>query len=129
MFRRRKDQRQVFLVHPGGPYWKNKDAGTWSIPKGEYGEKEDPLDAAKREFEEETGIEPAGEFVSLNQMKQPDGEIVRAWAVDGDCSSQAIRSNTVRSSTNWRRAPFPTSDTSLLPRFGRIHRSRQCCHP
>jgi predicted NUDIX family NTP pyrophosphohydrolase len=65
MFRRRKDQLQVFLVHPGGPYWKNKDAGAWSIPKGEHGEKEDPLDAAKREFEDGVAPEvrpPAGIF-------------------------------------------------------------------
>jgi|SRR5208283_4846410 len=66
----------------------------WSIPKCEYGEQEDPLDAAKREFEEETGIKPAGEFVSLDQMKQPGGKIVRVWAVEGDCWSEAIRSNT-----------------------------------
>jgi predicted NUDIX family NTP pyrophosphohydrolase len=113
MFRRRKDQLQVFLVHPGGPFWKNKDAGAWSIPKGEYGEKEDPLDAAKREFEEETGIKPAGEFVSLDQMKQPGGKIVRVWAVEGDCSSQAIRSNTF--SMEWppksgRQQEFPEVD-------------------
>jgi predicted NUDIX family NTP pyrophosphohydrolase len=113
MFRRRKDQLQVFLVHPGGPFWKNKDAGAWSIPKGEYGEEEDPLDAAKREFEEETGIKPTGEFVSLDQMKQPGGKIVRAWAVEGDCSSQAIRSNTF--SMEWppksgRQQEFPEVD-------------------
>ncbi len=113
MFRRRKDQLQVFLVHPGGPFWKNKDAGAWSIPKGEYGEKEDPLDAAKREFEEETGIKPAGEFILLDQMKQPGGKIVSAWAVEGDCSSKAIRSNTF--SMEWppksgRQQEFPEVD-------------------
>src|SRR5260370_29175712 len=95
MFRRRKDRLQGFLVHPGGPFWKNKDAGAWSIPKGEYREKEDPLDAARRELEEETGIKPAGEVVSLDQMNQPGGHIDRAWAVEGDYSSAAIRRHTL----------------------------------
>jgi predicted NUDIX family NTP pyrophosphohydrolase len=113
MFRRTRYQLQVFLVHPGGPFWKNKDAGAWSIPKGEYGENEDPLDAAKREFEEETGIKPAGEFISLDQMKQPGGKIVSAWAVEGDCSSKAIRSNAF--SMEWppksgRQQEFPEVD-------------------
>ena len=67
MFRRRQDAIEVFLVHPGGPFWAKKDLGAWTLPKGEYGEGEDPLDAAKREFEEETGIQPQGEFISLGQ--------------------------------------------------------------
>ena len=113
MFRRRKDQLQVFLVHPGGFFWKNKDAGTWSIPKGEYGENEDPLDAAKREFEEETGIKAAGEFIPLDQMKQPGGKIVSAWAVECNGSSKPIRSNTF--SMEWppksgRQQEFPEVD-------------------
>jgi predicted NUDIX family NTP pyrophosphohydrolase len=94
MFRRREAQVEVFLVHPGGPFWQKKDAGAWSIPKGECAEGENPLDAAKREFEEETGIKPGGEFISLDQIKQPSGKVITAWAFEGDCSTTAIRSNT-----------------------------------
>ena len=94
MFRGRDYDLQVFLVHPGGPFWKKKDVGAWSIPKGEYEEGEDPLEAAKREFEEETGIKPAGEFLTLDRIKQPSGKIITAWAFEGDCSPEKIRSNT-----------------------------------
>jgi len=93
MFRRRNSRLQVLLVHPGGPFWKNKDAGAWSIPKGECGEGEDPLDAAKREFEEETGIKPDGQFITLGEVKQSGGKIISAWAFEGDCSTAEIRSN------------------------------------
>jgi predicted NUDIX family NTP pyrophosphohydrolase len=94
MFRRCDAGVQVFLVHPGGPFWKKKDEGAWSIPKGEYAEGENPLDAAKREFEEETGIKPVGEFIALDQIKQPSGKVITAWAFEGDCSPKEIRSNT-----------------------------------
>jgi predicted NUDIX family NTP pyrophosphohydrolase len=94
MFRRCDAETQVFLVHPGGPFWKKKDHGAWSIPKGEYEKGEDPLDAAKREFEEETGIKPEGEFIALDQVKQPSGKIIAAWAFEGDCSPKELRSNT-----------------------------------
>lgn len=94
MFRRRDSNLQVFLVHPGGPFWAKKDAGAWSIPKGEYEEGEDPLEAAKREFEEETGIKADGDFISLGQTKQPSGKIISAWAFEGDCSPAEVRSNT-----------------------------------
>jgi predicted NUDIX family NTP pyrophosphohydrolase len=94
MFRRRDGQLQVLLAHPGGPFWKKKDAGAWSIPKGEYDEGEHPLDAAKREFEEETGIKPHGEFIPLDQIKQPSGKVITAWGFEGNCSPTEIRSNT-----------------------------------
>jgi predicted NUDIX family NTP pyrophosphohydrolase len=94
MFRRRDSNLQVFLVHPGGPFWREKDAGAWSIPKGEYEEGEDPLEAAKREFREETGIKPDGEFVALGQTKQSGGKVISAWAFEGDCSPAEVRSNT-----------------------------------
>jgi len=84
----------VFLVHPGGPFWARKDLSSWSIPKGEYHEGEEPLDAAKREFEEETGFAVDGDFKALNPLKQPSGKIVRAWALEGDCDAAAIKSNT-----------------------------------
>lgn len=94
MFRRCKSELQVFLVHPGGPFWRNKDAGAWSIPKGEYHEEEDPLQAAKREFEEETGFRVDGKFVALGQITQPGGKVVTGWAFEGDCSPTEVRSNT-----------------------------------
>lgn len=84
----------MLLVHPGGPYWKKKDEAEWSIPKGEYDQAEDPLDAAKREFEEETGIKPHGNFMALDQIKQPSGKVITAWGFEGDCSPSEIRSNT-----------------------------------
>ncbi len=113
MFRRSGADLQVFLVHPGGPFWKKKDLGAWSIPKGEYEKGEDPLDAANREFEEETGIKPEGEFIALDQMKQPSGKVITAWAFEGDCSPKALRSNTF--SMEWppksgRKQEFPEVD-------------------
>src|SRR6478735_1492226 len=85
---------RVLLVHPGGPFWKNKDAGAWSIPKGELDEGEDLLAAAVREFEEETGTKPAGDFLKLTPITQKSGKIVHAWAVAGDLDPAAIKSNT-----------------------------------
>lgn len=94
MYRRRLGALQVFLVHPGGPFWAGKDQGSWSIPKGEYPPQEDSLAAARREFTEETGFPVAGEFRRLTPLKQPSGKIIEAWAVQGDCDPDAIRSNT-----------------------------------
>jgi predicted NUDIX family NTP pyrophosphohydrolase len=91
---RRREKLEVFLVHPGGPFWAKKDAGAWSIPKGEYRPGDDPLAAARREFREETGFSVAGEFIPLTPIKQPSGKIIQAWAVEGDCDAGAIRSNT-----------------------------------
>jgi predicted NUDIX family NTP pyrophosphohydrolase len=94
MFRRRGGGVEFFLVHPGGPFWRKKDMGTWSIPKGEYTEEEEPLEAAKREFQEETGIVPRGDFVSLGEIKQPGGKVITAWAFEGDGEPREISSNT-----------------------------------
>ena len=93
MYRLRESEVEVFLVHPGGPFWAKKDAGAWSIPKGEYAAGEDPLDAARREFAEETGFEPSGEFVALGTIRQAGGKLVSVWAVEGDCDPGQIRSN------------------------------------
>jgi predicted NUDIX family NTP pyrophosphohydrolase len=94
LYRRRNDALEVFLVHPGGPFWRNKDVGAWSIPKGEYGFGDDPLAAARREFEEETGfVPPAGEWRSLSEVKLSSGKVITAWAVEGDCDADVIRSN------------------------------------
>ena len=84
---------QVFLVHPGGPFWKNKDDGAWSVPKGEYEDNEDPLTAAKREFYEETGHDIEEDFIELKPIKQKSGKIVQAWAIEGDIDPANIKSN------------------------------------
>ena len=90
---RRKSNLEVFLVHPGGPLWTKKDLGAWSIPKGEFDE-EEPLLAAKREFQEETGFDaPQGEYISLKQVTQKSGKIVHAWAVEGEVDAEHIHSN------------------------------------
>ena len=94
MYRMQDGTLQVLLAHPGGPYFKNKDEGAWSIPKGEVEPGEDLLDTAKREFEEETAITPAGPFIALSPVKQKGGKIVHAWAFKGDCDPGAIVSNT-----------------------------------
>src|SRR5512143_3024356 len=94
MYRRRRGVLEVFLVHPGGPFWQKKDAGSWSIPKGEYVAGEDPLEEAKREFQEETSLKASGEFIPLTPRKQPSGKIIRAWAFEGDGDASAIKSNT-----------------------------------
>jgi predicted NUDIX family NTP pyrophosphohydrolase len=86
---------QVLLGHMGGPYWARKDAGAWTIPKGEYAPDEDPLNAARREFEEETGVAPpASDFVDLGEVRQSGGKVVRAWATEGDLDAATLTSNT-----------------------------------
>ena len=85
---------EVFLVHPGGPFWASKDKGSWSIPKGEFEASEDPLAAARREFTEETGFTASGEFKRLTPLKQKSGKIVHAWAVQFDCDPTLVKSNT-----------------------------------
>ena len=81
-------------MHPGGPLWAKKDPGAWSIPKGQYLDDEMPLEAAKREFEEETGFAADGNFIELGALKQPSGKIVTAWAFEGDCDPSKLKSNT-----------------------------------
>src|SRR5213079_2761459 len=90
MYRFRDGRLQVLLAHPGGPFFKNKDEGAWTIPKGEPDEGEDLLETAKREFAEETGIAPAGPFTALTSVKQKGGKVVHAWAFEGDCDPAAI---------------------------------------
>jgi predicted NUDIX family NTP pyrophosphohydrolase len=94
LYRIIKNNLEVFLVHPGGPYWEKKDDSAWSIPKGEFEAGEYPLAAAKREFKEETGSDVAGEFIALTPLKQPSGKLVYAWAVEGNIDSASIKSNT-----------------------------------
>jgi predicted NUDIX family NTP pyrophosphohydrolase len=96
LYRRTNQQPEFFLVHPGGPFWKGKDKGAWSIPKGEYPEDEEPLAAAKREFEEETGTKMKGKFIELQPVKQKGGKLVLAWAVEGDIDAESIVSNSYK---------------------------------
>jgi predicted NUDIX family NTP pyrophosphohydrolase len=93
LYRKNDNQLEVFLVHPGGPFFKNKDRGAWSIPKGEFLKDEDPLAAAKREFFEETGQSIDGYFIPLNPAMLKGGKMVYAWAVEGDIDPQTIFSN------------------------------------
>jgi predicted NUDIX family NTP pyrophosphohydrolase len=93
MYRRAAGAPEVFLVHPGGPYWAKKDDGAWSIPKGLYDESEDAPAAARREFEEETGVAVEGDVVALGEFKQPSGKVIVAFALEGSCDAADIRSN------------------------------------
>jgi predicted NUDIX family NTP pyrophosphohydrolase len=94
LYRRPADELEVLLVHPGGPFWARKDDGAWSIPKGQIEVGEDPFDAARREFTEETGFSVDGDFIALAPIRQAGGKIVHAWAIQGDIDAAAIRSNT-----------------------------------
>src|SRR5687768_10823167 len=91
--RTRQEKTEVLLVHPGGPFWQQKDLGTWSIPKGEYGDDEDPLGAAKREMEEEIGKKAEGEFIPLGHVKLKSGKMIHAWACEGDFDPDNLESN------------------------------------
>jgi predicted NUDIX family NTP pyrophosphohydrolase len=113
LHRERDGERQVLLVHPGGPFWAKKDAGAWSIPKGEYEEGEDPLACARREFEEELGTAPPDDLVPLGEVRQRSGKRVTAWAGAGDLDPSVIASNTF--TIEWpprsgRRQEFPEID-------------------
>ena len=103
----------MLLVHPGGPFWAKKDDGAWSIPKGEFTDDEDPLAAAKREFHEEVGADPAGEFLPLEPIRQAGGKLVLAWALESDFDPAALKSNMF--SMEWppksgRQQQFPEVD-------------------
>lgn len=113
MYRYRKSILEVFLVHPGGPYWAKKDEGSWSIPKGEYSDDEEAFQVAKREFKEETGYDAKGDFLPLTPIKQPSRKLISAWAFEGDCDASTIESNTFK--MEWpprsgKEAEFPEVD-------------------
>jgi predicted NUDIX family NTP pyrophosphohydrolase len=111
LYRRHQGALEVLLVHPGGPMWVNRDAGAWSIPKGEYSDDEDPQAVALREFQEETGQRPpTGGLVALGEIRQKGGKVVTAWAAPGDLDPEAITSNTFNlqwppNSGRWRTVP------------------------
>jgi predicted NUDIX family NTP pyrophosphohydrolase len=113
MYRRDGGVLRVLLVHPGGPFWAKRDAGAWSIPKGEYGDSEDALAVARREFAEELGQEPADGFRALGDVTQAGGKVVTAWAVEGAFDVNTLASNTFE--LEWppksgRRQSFPEVD-------------------
>src|SRR5688572_22388264 len=113
LFRRRDGRLEVLLAHPGGPFWANRDAGAWSIPKGLAEPGEDLLSAARREFAEETGLRPDGPFVPLGDIRQKAGKVVHAWACEGDADPSQLTSNTMK--IEWppgsgKRIEFPEVD-------------------
>jgi predicted NUDIX family NTP pyrophosphohydrolase len=110
LYRKKDSLIEVFLVHPGGPFWRGKEKGAWSIPKGEFTEDEDPLTVAKREFNEETGQTIDGNFVELTPIKQKGGKMVYAWAVEGDADAETIVSNTFK--TEW---PYKSGKWVTIP--------------
>lgn len=113
MYRHRDNALEVFLVHPGGPFWAKKDLGAWTIPKGEYTDEEEPLAAALREFREETGFTAEGDFLPLGEIRQAGGKLVTVWALEGDCDPTALVS--IPFEMEWpprsgQRASFPEVD-------------------
>lgn len=108
MYRIRGGQLEFLLAHPGGPYWKNKDVCAWTIPKGEIEPGEQPLDAARREFEEELGFPPEGKWIRLTPIRQKSGKLVHAWAFRGDCDPSSIHSNTYQMEWPPRSGRFQT---------------------
>jgi predicted NUDIX family NTP pyrophosphohydrolase len=110
LYRRKDNFIEVFLVHPGGPFWKGKDKGAWSIPKGEFTREEDALTVAKREFQEETGQSVQGDFQELKPIQQKGGKMVYAWAVEGDVDADNIVSNTFKQ--EW---PYKSGKWIIIP--------------
>lgn len=113
MYRMHEGKLEVFLVHPGGPFFKNKDAGAWTIPKGEVASEEEFLGCAQREFKEESGLDPTGPFQPLKPVKQKGGKTIHAWAFEGNCDPAAVVSNTFlmeRPPHSGRQVEFPEID-------------------
>jgi predicted NUDIX family NTP pyrophosphohydrolase len=129
LYRHRGDELEVFLAHPGGPFWAHRDAGAWSLPKGLVHAGEEPLAAACREFEEETGLRPRGPFLSLVSVRQKAGKLIYAWAWEGDADPAHLTSNLMR--TEWPRGSgrwfrFPEIDRCAW--FG-PHTAREKLNP
>jgi predicted NUDIX family NTP pyrophosphohydrolase len=116
LFRRRGDGLEVLLVHMGGPFWRNRDAGAWSIPKGEHQPRDDSLREARREFSEELGLAaPAGKALDLGSLKQPSGKLIHAWAQESDLDLSEFHSNTFE--LEWPRG------SGRLERFPEVDRA------
>jgi predicted NUDIX family NTP pyrophosphohydrolase len=108
MYRVRESELEFLLAHPGGPFWKDRDVGAWTIPKGEIHPGEEPIAAARREFEEEIGLEPVGNLIALKPITQKGGKIVHAWAFEGDLDVNSIHSNTFEMEWPPRSGKFQT---------------------
>ncbi len=129
MYRVRDGKLEVLLVHLGGPFWEKKDARVWFVPKGEVEPGEDELDAAKREFKEETGFDPSDELQALGSVKQKSGKTISAWAFEGDCDPAALKSNPF--TIEWpprsrKQREFPEIDRAG---FFTIEAAREKIHP
>jgi predicted NUDIX family NTP pyrophosphohydrolase len=129
MYRKRNQQLEVLLVHLGGPFWAKKDAGAWFVPKGEVNPGEDELAAAKREFQEETGLPPGSDLLPLGSVKHKSGKTVSAWTFEGDCDPATVRSNTFL--LEWpprsgKTREFPEIDRAA---FFTVEAAREKMHP
>jgi predicted NUDIX family NTP pyrophosphohydrolase len=129
MYRVREGELEVLLAHPGGPFWINRDAGAWTIPKGEIQEDEEPLAAARREFEEEIGLQPQGEFIALQPITQKSGKLVHAWAFEGECDTTCIRSNTFQMEWPPRSGKFQAWPEVDRACFFRIKEAKEKINP
>jgi predicted NUDIX family NTP pyrophosphohydrolase len=129
LYRLRESVLEVLLVHPGGPFFRSKDAGVWMIPKGEPDADEELLDAAVREFREETGFEPAAPFIPLKPVRQKSGKWVHAWAFEGDCDPSALRSNTFRLEWPPRSGKFSDFPEVDRAEFFELERAREKINP
>ncbi len=129
MYRLKDGELEFLLAHPGGPFWKNKDLGAWTIPKGEIHDGEEPLAAAKREFEEEIGLKPEGEFLPLTAITQKGGKIVHAWAFEGDCDTTCSRSNTFKMEWPPKSGRFLTCPEVDRACFFRLTEAKQKINP
>jgi predicted NUDIX family NTP pyrophosphohydrolase len=129
MYRVRDGELEFLLAHPGGPFWKHRDAGAWTIPKGEIQSGEEPLSAARREFEEEIGLKPQGTFVELKPVTQKGGKIVHAWAFEGECDTTCIRSNTFQMEWPPRSGKFETCPEVDRACFFRMAEAKQKINP
>jgi predicted NUDIX family NTP pyrophosphohydrolase len=129
LFRTRNEKLEVLLVHPGGPFWSKKDDGAWFIPKGELADGEEPLAGAQREFEEETGMKPEGDFLPLGSVKQKSGKTVHAWAFAGDCDPDVLKSNTF--TIEWPPRSGKSRDFPEIDRaeFFTVARAKTKMHP
>jgi predicted NUDIX family NTP pyrophosphohydrolase len=129
MYRTRGGELEFLLAHPGGPFWKQRDAGAWTIPKGEIHPGEEPLCAAKREFEEEIGLKPEGNFLELQPITQKGGKIVHAWAFEGECDTAHIHSNTFQMEWPPRSGKFTTCPEVDRACFFQMTEAKQKINP